>query len=270
MTEEEKKEFEEFLKWKAEKAQQAASAETEESPEIPVDVEDVKPQKEVVSQTNTASNSVANKESNNTGLYILAAVLAIVLLFTLVMALSNSKQNDSSEVEATVEEVEEVDTVAVALPDDEVAPEKNKVTWDFTIVKDEIYDTNNIWAEIKSDNYISQSFPYEGYTYATISVRYMKKYGYDVIIVISKGQIHGNRYSGDNYITARFDEGTPKKYYFNEAADGSSDRVFLSNKSDFIKRCKQAKDIKIDIPIFQAGRPLFTFHVDEPLVWRNE
>lgn len=98
----------------------------------------------------------------------------------------------------------------------------------------------------------------------------MKKYGYDVIIVISKGQIHGSRFNGDNYITARFDEGAPKKYYFNEAADGSSDRVFLTNKSDFIKRCKQAKDIKIDIPIFQSGRPAFTFHVDEPLVWRNE
>lgn len=268
MTEEEKKEFEEFLKWKKEKAKQADSTETEESPEIPVKVEDVKPQKEVVPQTNTASNTDGNKGIDNTWLYILAVVMAIVLLFTVVIALSDSKKGNLSEVEAT-EEVE-VDTVAVALPDDEVAPENNKVTWDFTIVKDEIYDTNNIWAEIKSDNYISQRFPYEGYTYATISVRYMKKYGYDVIIVISKGQIHGSRFNGDNYITAKFDEGAPKKYYFNEAADGSSDRVFLSSKSDFIKRCKQAKDIKIDIPIFQAGRPTFTFHVDEPLVWRTE
>jgi len=133
-----------------------------------------------------------------------------------------------------------------------------------------MYDTNNVWANIKSNNYISQSFPYEGYTYATICVRYMKKYGYDVIITISKGQIHGSRYNGDNYITARFDEGAPKKFYFNEAADGSSEMVFLNSKSDFIKRCKQAKDIKIDIPIYQAGRPTFTFHVDEPLVWRNE
>ena len=268
MTEEEKKEFEEFLKWKAEKAKQVASTEKEESPAPHVDAEETKPQEEVVSQTNTVQNGNANKESDNTGFYILAVVMALVVLFILVFALSDRKQSNISDVETT-EEVE-VDTVAVALPDDEVALENNKVTWDFTIVKDEIYDTNNIWAEIKSDNYISQRFPYEGYTYATISVRYMKKYGYDVIIVISKGQIHGSRFNGDNYITARFDEGAPKKYYFNEAADGSSDRVFLSNKSDFIKRCKQAKDIKIDIPIFQAGRPLFTFHVDEPLVWRTE
>ena len=273
MTEEDKKEFEEFLKWKAEKAKQTVPTETEKSVETPVDVEDTKGEKNVVPQTDMVSEGDANKESNNTGLYILAAVMAIVLLFILVMGLSNSRKNNLSD-EATedvydTEEVE-VDTVAVALPDDEVATESNKVTWDFTIVKDDMYDTNNIWAEIKSDNYISQSFPYEGYTYATISVRYMKKYGYDVIIVISKGQIHGNRYNGDNYITARFDEGTAKKYYFNEASDGSSDKVFLSSKSDFIKRCKQAKDIKIDIPIFQSGRPSFTFHVDEPLVWRNE
>lgn len=98
----------------------------------------------------------------------------------------------------------------------------------------------------------------------------MKKYGYDAIISISKGQIHGSRYNGDNYITARFDEGTPKKYTFTEAADGSSEMVFLVSKSDFIKRCKQAKDIKIEVPLYQAGRPIFTFHVDEPLVWREE
>ena len=49
-----------------------------------------------------------------------------------------------------------------------------------------------------------KDFPYEGYTYATISVRYMKKYGYDVTIVISKGQIHGNQYNRKFY---------PKLYY---------------------------------------------------------
>lgn len=269
MTEDEKKEFEEFLKWKAEKAKQMDSTKTEESAEISVDAEEVNTPENVVPQTGTVSNVDANREIDNSWLYILAVVTAIVLLFTLVIALSDSnKQSNTSDAETT-EEVE-VDTVAEALPNDEVTTEKNKVTWDFTIAKDDMYDTNNVWANIKSNNYISQSFPYEGYTYATICVRYMKKYGYDVIITISKGQIHGSRYNGDNYITARFDEGSPKKYYFNEAADGSSDNVFLNSKSDFIKRCKQAKDIKIDIPIYQAGRPTFTFHVDEPLVWRNE
>lgn len=29
-------------------------------------------------------------------------------------------------------------------------------------------------------------------------------------------------------------------------------------------------DGKIDIPLYKGGRPVFTFHVDEPLVWREE
>ena len=145
-----------------------------------------------------------------------------------------------------------------------------KATWNFNIQKDEMTDSKNIWASIQSENYISQDFPYEGYTYATITVRYMKKYGYDVIVQITKGQIHGSDYNGTDYITARFDEGAAKKYYFNESADGSSETVFLRNKTEFIKRCKQAKKIKIDIPIYQAGRPVFTFNVDEPLVWHEE
>ena len=174
MTDEEKKEFEEFLKWKADKAKLAASKEIEESPASPLDVEDNEAQKDVVSQPDSVLNSDANKEINNTGLYILAAVMVIVLLFTLVIALSNSKQSNLSTTES-VAEIEE-DTVAVALPDDEVTTGSNKATWNFTIAKDDMYDTNNIWAEIKSDNYVSQRFPYEGYTYATITVRYMKKY----------------------------------------------------------------------------------------------
>ena len=47
-------------------------------------------------------------------------------------------------------------------------------------ITDEMTDSENIWASVKSDNYVNQDFPYEGNTYASITVRYMKKYGYDV------------------------------------------------------------------------------------------
>lgn len=160
------------------------------------------------------------------------------------------------------------DSIAVVEADESIA--ETKAEWDFIIDKDEMTDTKNIWANLKSDNYITQSFPYNGLTYAKITIRYMKKYGYDAIIEVTKGQIHGSRYSGNNYITARFDDGTPKKYYFNEAADGSSEMVFINKKTEFIKKCKESKNIKIDIPLFQEGRPVFTFHVDEPLKWREE
>ena len=136
----------------------------------------------------------------------------------------------------------------------------SSVSWDFSFAKDEMTDSRNVWAKIRSDNYVSQEFPYQGETYATITVRYMKKYGYDVLIQITKGQIVGNEYNGSNYVTVRFDDNAPKKYYFNDAEDGSSDVVFINKHSEFIKQCKQAKDIKVEIPLYQAGRPVFSFH----------
>lgn len=61
----------------------------------------------------------------------------------MVIALSDSNKQSNSLDAETTEEVE-VDTVALALTDDEVTTEKNKVTWDFTIAKDDMYDTNNV------------------------------------------------------------------------------------------------------------------------------
>ena len=148
-----------------------------------------------------------------------------------------------------------------------VNADMDSVTWEIQTKVDEMTDTKNIWASIRSINYVEQDFPYQGNTYATITVRYMKKYGYDVLIGIDRGQIVGIDISGTNYVTARFDDGTPKKYYFNEASDGSTEHVFLKNAKDFMDRCKKAKDIKVDVPMYQAGKPVFLFHVDKPLVW---
>lgn len=263
MSEDEKKEFEEFLKWKADKAKLAE----QEGAEIP---DEKACDKDIVSQQQESfinANDEVEKETNKIGLILAIPIVAILLLVFIVVGLFNKKEmaNPSDledDVEQSVDSVEASDV-------DAVSSEKPRIVWDFNIKKDELTDSKNIWASIISDNSISQNFPYDGLTFAKITIRYMKKYGYDAIISITKGQIHGSRYNGDNYITARFDEGTPKKYYFNEAADGSSEMVFISNKSEFIKKRKQAKSIKIDIPIYQAGRPVFSFQVDEPLTWRR-
>lgn len=258
MTDEEKKEFEEFLQWKKERAAQAKAGEKDST--IPSDQE----------SKEAAPKEIENGEKAD---YSIIGWLGIVALFIffVIAGITEYRKHTSTSPQAhevsqvsTSDDIEEVDTLAEV----EVAtPEPSVVTWYIRTEKDEMTDTKNIWASITSDNYIYQDFPYEGMTRAKIIVRYMKKYGYDVLIEISQGQIHGNEYNGQNYITVRFDEASPKRYYFNEAADGSSEVVFLNNRSDFMKRCKQAKDIKIDIPIWQEGRPVFTFHVDEPLVW---
>lgn len=101
------------------------------------------------------------------------------------------------------------------------------------------------WHSLSSNNYAYFDFPYEGGSYLTITVRYMKKYGYDVLLSISRGQIVGSEYNGTNYIRVRFDCDKAQKWYYNESIDGSNTVVFLQNPQKFIEKLQNAKDIII-------------------------
>lgn len=264
MTEEEKKEFEEFLKWKAEK--NAKKDEVSEKTDTSAQ------NNNEVNNDTTSSGSDNEKADNNQknsetekDTYILPLVIGVFLFFLIIIIVAFSSGSSKVAVQSMPEE--DVDTVAEIVTPIEIEAETSKKTWDIRTEKDEMTDSKNIWATVLSDNCIRQDFPYEGLTYAKITVRYMKKYGYDVLINITNGQIHGSKYSNENYIIARFDEGSPKKYWYDEAADLSSDVIFVRNKTEFIKKCKEAKKIKVEIPIYKGGRPVFSFEVDELLKW---
>ena len=269
MTEEEKKEYEEFLQWKKEREtnKQKAELKTEQTSETGNEEIIKNSEQSKIDTAEENANTIPSDWDEHKKFIIFAIVVVLLILLWLFSILRRSTPqviNTAVDTEAI-----EVDTTIIG-EDASISSEPSVVTWDITSNQDAMTDSKNIWAEIKSNNYICQDFPYDGLTYATITVRYMKKYGYDVLIQITKGQIDGRKYYGTDFLTARFDDSSPKKYYFNESADGSSDVVFLRNKTDFINRCKKSKDIKIDIPIYQSGRPVFTFHVDEPLVWPKE
>ena len=197
---------------------------------------------------------------------VLIALCVFILACLFAVNCGNKSYNasdmdiDSPYVEVDSPYVEEVS---------EEAYENVKKTWEFSFSQDEMTDSQNIWASLCSDNYVNQDFPYEGNTYAHLTVRYMKKYGYDVLVQIDRGQIIYN-YGSSNYVSVRFDDAAPKKYTFNSSADYDSETIFLNNVTDFIARAKKATVIKIDLPLYQEGRPVFTFTVDEPLVWRTE
>ena len=143
--------------------------------------------------------------------------------------------------------------------------EVEKKTWSLQTKHDEMDDSKSYWYSLQSDNYANFDFPYEGDSYLTITVRWMKKYGYDVLLEITDGQMVGNEYNGTNYVRVRFDGGKVQKFYYNEPNDGSSNLVFLRNAQKFIEKCKNAKDIIIEQEFYQEGVHQFKFHVDEPL-----
>lgn len=129
--------------------------------------------------------------------------LSYVVLMLIGAVIAYSTMSDKERAEMDTEDATEK-SIHAGVKD---ATNMDSVTWDIQTSIDEMTDTKNILASIRSINHINQGFPYEGNSYAIITIRYMKKYGYDVLVQISKGQIHGSSYSGTDYITARFDEG---------------------------------------------------------------
>lgn len=205
---------------------------------------------------------------------VLWAFLCLVgfAVAVIVFTNNNTSGGQSTDKNSLYADNAAADTTAIdttAIDDSGLSSESTAQEWYFTFEKDPMTDSQNIWASIRSDNSISQDFPYHE-ARTTITVRYMKKYGYDVLIGLSSGQIYGSEYNNDNYVKVRFDDGAPIKYWFNEPADGSSDNIFIRKKTDFISRCKKATHIKVELPIYQGGRPIFEFTVGSPLKWRTE
>ena len=160
----------------------------------------------------------------------------------------------------------DIDTSIVDTSD--IQPVEERKVWNVRTKTDDMTSTKDIFADITSDNMVDQGEPY-GSTSCNITVRYMKRYGTDVMINIDQGQIYGNEYEDDNYILVRFDNHKSIKYWFDEPQDGSSETVFIRRYRDFISRCRKAKSIKIELPLYQNGRQIFTFNVDEPLTWKR-
>lgn len=131
---------------------------------------------------------------------------------------------------------------------------------------DEMTDGKVKLASITSDNTIELEFPY-GDCALTYTIRKSSKGDNDVFLRISSGQFIGNEFTGDNYVMVRFDSLPATKYFFVNASDGSTDVVFLKNVKDFIAKAKQAKEVKIEATLFDAGSRLFRFSTPQPLVW---
>ena len=142
--------------------------------------------------------------------------------------------------------------------------------WEFEFDTDEMTDEQNVFASLISKNTCELDFPY-GETRCTLCIRKMgRRGGIDAMVLVSSGQIYGSEYKNDNYILVRFDDETPIKYWYNESASGSSDVIFIRKTNDFIEHCKKAKVIKVEVPMFDEGRKLFTFEAKEPFTWKNE
>lgn len=272
MTEEDKKEFEEFLEWKKQKkateGKENSATPSSESIVKTSDEKDKSPQSEV-SAVKLSNSPKRDDSSANVPLVILgfAIVIAIALIIAFTVGSKSSNSNSTAYADST-----EVDTLAELTDEDSLSNYNDDMSgateggWSRREETDPMNDSKSVFVSVTSDNSNKLDFPY-GDAYVTLTVRRMKKYGVDVIVKSSSGQIYGSEYNGENYVTIRFDSNKPMRFYFNEAADGSSDVVFLRKRTAFIQAAKKAHKITVEVPYYQGGWQVFTFTTPKPLQW---
>ena len=108
----------------------------------------------------------------------------------------------------------------------------------------------------ESVNTVEFSFPYNGGTTAWLELRNHPQYGKDVVLRISKGQLQCHSYSNCS-IGISIDDGEPFNMTGIGPEDNSSLSVFIN--WSLAARIRNAKTLKIQVPTFQNGRPVFEF-----------
>lgn len=135
-------------------------------------------------------------------------------------------------------------------------------TWRYTTPKDEMTGKDMQLAEIYSTNTQDLHWPYGPNVRAEITIRKHPRYGKDVIVTLTKGQILCRSYENCK-IMIRFDDGSPESYSAIGPADHSSDQVFIRNFDKFVARLKKANSVRIELPLYQDGNRAWNFNVSD-------
>ena len=139
-----------------------------------------------------------------------------------------------------------------------MAPSPSK--WVYSSYPDGLTLNETYLAKVTSENQVSLGFPYRGAQNARLRLRTHPRYGKNVFLSIVKGQILVNSYNHKT-ITMVFDDGKPVTFRVTEPNDGSNETVFFSDYSRFVGYMLKAKTVRIAVPIYQNGAPVFTFDV---------
>ncbi len=111
-----------------------------------------------------------------------------------------------------------------------------------------------------STNTVNFRFPYQGSQHGTLILRTHPKFGKDVILRIEKGQFLVRSYE-DSKALVRFDDGDSINFRVVGAKDESMTMAFFLDYQGFVDKMRKAKRVRISIPVYQEGSPVFEFDV---------
>lgn len=139
--------------------------------------------------------------------------------------------------------------------------------WQYSDSEDEMTGKKTHVARVLSQESHELGFPYQGGTWANLTVRNHPRHGTDVLVGINAGQLHCNAFSGCK-ILVRFDNGEPMKFSASPPADYSHKALFVSPAARFIKALRGSNTMRMELPFFQQGTRMFTFQTSE-FIWAH-
>ena len=132
--------------------------------------------------------------------------------------------------------------------------------WSYDTSEDAMTSKIKRRASIESENTVSFAFPYQGEQHGTLILRDHPTHGRDVMFSIERGQLLCRSYE-DCQIRVRFDGGSPQRWSAIGPSDNSSTLIFLRNEVRFIQLLRKSKVVRLQVPVYQQGEPVFEFNV---------
>ncbi len=148
--------------------------------------------------------------------------------------------------------------------------------WRYSQKEDQMTGTKTYFAAVNSSNEVEFKSPYNGKQRGKLLLRDSQRNGKEVIFAIEKGQILCRSYNNCS-VLVRFDEEKPVRFSATEAADYSTETIFIDGVKRFVDKLIKAKTIRISVEVYQQGSPIFSFDVQDldlekfkPKIIRNE
>lgn len=136
--------------------------------------------------------------------------------------------------------------------------------WAYWQSKDEMTGKVTQYACVESENTLEFGFPYQGGTKVKLCLRKSPRSGNDVILSVEKGQFLCN--PDDCRVRVKFDDQALSHFSATDAADGSTNVIFIDGFSRFLQGVKGAKTVLLSATFFQEGERVMQFDISN-LAW---
>lgn len=206
----------------------------------------------------TPSGIVAASKQDRTPLYG-AAALVVILLGTMAYCSSQSAPEPGPDADPGPTAIQQEIAASVAATPMKPVEPANLTQWSYRDSVDPMSDRMTRFACVTSQNEVRLYPPYSDVK-AELCIRQSPRYGLDAYVqLLGDGQIICRSYDSCT-VKVRFGEGAQQSFSATDAADGSSDIIFITNASRFVTGAKAADVTRVQMTLYQAGDQVVEFN----------